>query len=592
MPLPCEEYFMTLVGFSRLPIEVKSVTMYRRCRNKLTAVLLNRYTAFIAVMYGYSLLVKRMGGLDGISNLTEYLEITFVLYLYFYFNKILRPSRWQALLAAAPILLAYLVQDIYYLMYGKVFRIIEFTEVPELLDILSPKIIVLLFVAVILPLMIFLFSINYRKISPLIVGGLPLLFIGCSAEFFSQAYAATFERLGKEIVFWSDGASVENNGRFAMLLYREAERKISNDKTQSFRDRPAYDEQAHRLAAWVKKQASNRNVHIVVMESLLDPTLFRGAKYSRDPIHPSFRKLFGNKMGISISPVFGGKTSQAEFEVLCGVPAFQELAGVEFNAFTGSQAYCLPGILKLAGYRTIASNAYKPNFFNTIPAYTGIGFGEMYFPREFYGDENTYFSTGDTKGEGYMFDGTLFAQNLEFISNIIKDKKSPPILNYVLTIYGHMPHLTNAAKRPPVVKMIAKFNDPQLERSANQFYYRSQAIAEYVNNLIRIDKNSLIILVSDHVPPLQFGPNTYRDLRYLDNRKDNIHMNRVLIIENGEARKYTTIHHYDMPKLVLNYITQGDYCRENSCGFAENKLNDDRLAMHGKYMGLMAHATE
>lgn len=568
------------------------MTMPGVLRTKLKAVLLNRYAAFIVGMFGYSMLIKKLGGLGGISILTEYLEIGLVLYLYFYFNKILRPSRWQALLAATPIFLAYLGQDLYYLMYGKVLRIIELTEVPELLEVLPAKSLILIIVLAVIPLVVFLLSIDRRKVSALVVGGLPLLGIGYSAEFLSQSYASTFESLGKEIVFWSDGASVENNGRFAMLLYREAERKISNDKTQSFRNRPVYDEKAHQLAAWVTKESTKKNVHVVVMESLLDPTLFRGAKYTKDPVHPSFRKLFGNKAGLSVSPVFGGKTSQAEFEVLCGVPAFQELAGVEFNAFSGAPAYCLPGILKLAGYRTIASNAYKPNFFNTIPAYTGIGFGEMYFPREYSGDANSYISTGDTKDEHYMFDATLFAQNLHFISGILKDGKSPPIFNYVLTIYGHMPHLTNAQKRPPVVKMIAKFSDPQLERSANQFYYRSQAIAEYVNNLIKIDKNSLIILVSDHVPPLQYGPNTYRDLRYLDNRTDSIHLNRVLIIEDGVVKKYTTIHHYDVPKMVLNYISHGDYCRENSCGFAENKFNDDRLAMHDKYMSLMAHATE
>jgi hypothetical protein len=35
-------------------------------------------------------------------------------------------------------------------------------------------------------------------------------------------------------------------------------------------------------------------------------------------VHPDFERLFGKKIGFSVSPVFGGKTSQAEFEVLCG----------------------------------------------------------------------------------------------------------------------------------------------------------------------------------------------------------------------------------------------------------------------------------
>ena len=95
-------------------------------------------------------------------------------------------------------------------------------------------------------------------------------------------------------------------------------------KTEAFRDRPRYEQQAQQMAGWIRSHSNNRNVHLVVLESFLDPTLYQGASYTRDPLHPSFKKLFGNKMGLSVSPVVGGRTSQAEFEVLCGVPAFEE----------------------------------------------------------------------------------------------------------------------------------------------------------------------------------------------------------------------------------------------------------------------------
>lgn len=142
------------------------------------------------------------------------------------------------------------------------------------------------------------------------------------------------------------------------------------------------------------------------------------------------------------------------------------------------------------------------------------------------------------------------------------------------------------------MKLVGRFGDPQLQRSANQFYYRSAAIADYVSAIVNRDRNSLIILVSDHVPPLQFGPNTYRDLRYLDNRADSIHLNRILITENGKVKRYAIIHHYDAPKLILTYITDGAYCRDKVCGLARNRLINDRQSLHDQYMKLMAHATE
>ena len=577
-------------------------------------VLFNRYTAFILGVYAYSLIILALGGLGGMFGAIglksmwlfpldqsrgvylkkEYWELLFLLYLYCYFNAILRPSRWRALLAAVPLFLAYLGQDIYFLMYSSVFRIAELAEIPELLAVSTwPYVLAVLFF-VVLPLGFFVWSVNYRRWWVLVAGALPLAMLVAAALYFPERYVRGYRQLGQEIIEWSDRDTVENNGRFMMLLFREAERRLAQARTELFRDREHYDEQARQFAAWLEETGlPKRNVHLVVMESFFDPTLFKGASYTKDPFHPSFRKLFGDKLGFSLSPVVGGRTAQAEFEALCGAPAFEEMLGVEFNSFTGAAAYCLPGKLRLAGYRTMASNAYNPSFFNTPKAYQGMGFAKIFFPREYTSGADTYLSTGDTSGEKeFMFDGVLFSQNLEYITPLLREKDAPPLFNYILTIYGHVPHLTNEEKRPKVLKMISSFKDEQLERAANQMFYRSQAVADYVNRLIELDPNSLIILVSDHLPPGQHGRRSFQKLRYLDNTNDSLRMNRIMIIEGGKAKKYATIHHYDIPALVYNIISNGQYCKINTCGFMDNKLLDDRGQRHDDYMRIMAHASE
>lgn len=579
----------------------------------LFSLLFNRYTAFLLGVYAYSFIILLLGGLGGVLQVTEiesimvfrldeirgvrmmreYWELLFLFYLYCYFNMILRPSRLRALLAALPLFLAYIGQDIYFLMYSNVFRVAELSEVPELLQVLSWPYLALLLVLVVLPLGYFVWSINYRKPMVLLVGAVPLAVVIGTAIYSPAKYIDYYNKVGEEIIYWSDADSVVNNGRFMMLLYREAERQLSLIKTQTFRDREQYKQQNEKFAGWIKANSTKRNVHLVVLESFLDPTLFKNATYSQDPFHPSFRKLFGNKMGFSLSPVVGGKTSQAEFEFLCGVPAFEEMAGVEFNNFTGAAAYCMPGKLQLVGYQTMASNAYNPSFFNTPNAYRGMGFGRMYFPREYVSGNETYLVKGDTSGEmEYLFDGGLFDQNLEFITPFLQDKDGPPLFNYVLTVYGHFPHLLNEDKRPQVIKMQSTFKDPQLERAANQIYYRSEAIARYVNRLIELDPGSLIILVSDHLPPGQHGRMSFQKLRYLNNSPDSLHMNRIMIIEQGKVKKYATMHHYDIPSVVYNSITNGAYCKVYTCGFADNRLLDDRMSRHDDYMRIMAHASE
>ncbi len=199
---------------------------------------------------------------------------------------------------------------------------------------------------------------------------------------------------------------------------------------------------------------------------------------------------------------------------------------------------------------------------------------------------------GDTTGEIYMFDSVLFSQNLKFVADHLRNNPDQPLLNYVLTMYGHSPHILNKTKRPQITKLIADLQDPQLERVANQFFYRSKAIADYLEGLLAIDRDSLIIIVSDHLPPLQ-GLGTYRQLDYLDNRQNSFYLNRLIVVENGVVTALPTIHHYDIPKVIINYLSSGMYCRENSCHFIkESDQQEDRHLLHEKYLRLMAHAIE
>jgi len=240
----------------------------------------------------------------------------------------------------------------------------------------------------------------------------------------------------------------------------------------------------------------------------------------------------------------------------------------------------------------MASNGHKPKFFNAIPAYQGTGFQNIYFPKENAPDRETYLSTGDIDKEWYMFDGTLLNQNLDYVARYLHEHPDQPLFNYVMTIYGHTPHHLDEAVRPRLIKLRADQQDEHLERAVNQHYYRTEAIARYVEGLLKIDPHSLIILVSDHVPPLAFGSATYKKLNYMKNIENSIYYNRIVIIENGKTRQYNTMRHHDVPKVIANYLTDGTYCRNNRCNFVEKTLAArDSTESLADYMTIMAHAT-
>ncbi|MEJ2361511.1 MAG: sulfatase-like hydrolase/transferase [Gammaproteobacteria bacterium] len=550
-----------------------------------------RYIGLLAVLYGYSLIIQHLGGFDTGHIYFQWLEIVFVLYFYSLFYFLLRPFAWRGLLAAVPILLVYLVHDEFFLVYGKVFRIINVSELPELLQILPLHETLLLLLALLLPLGLILWHTNYRRPRLIALWVMPLLLLVVSVESMPAAFASGFREVAHRIVKYSDGKSVENNGRLAMMFFREAERVNVVDKIAPYRNRAAYDAAFKNKTASLAPHINHHNVHLIILESFLDPTLFHDLGFNKSPMYPDFAKLVGNKMSLSLSPVFGGSTSQAEFEALCGVPAFEKLSSVEFNVFTGSAAHCLPDLLAHLGYRSVASNAYKPNFFNTIPAYDGMGFQEHYFPVEFYAAHPSYLHFGDPGVEEYMFDAKLFAQNEAFVRQHLQRHKNKPLFNYLLTIYGHTPHILNPKKRPQVIKLKSHYPDDHLTRSTNQFYYRTQALAHHVRELIKMDPNSLIIFMSDHVPPLRNGPNTYNALHYMDNIKNSYYYNRIAIFVNGHIKHYPTLHHYDIPSVILDYLTDGTYCKQHTCDYLQHQQKP-REAYLPAYLRLMANASE
>lgn len=548
------------------------------------------FTLLLGLLYMYARLIETYGGFSTEFLHLQWLEIGFVLLLYGLLYLALKPVRWRVILAAVPLFLIYLVHDVFYLVYGKVFRFVNLSEVPELLQILPPGYAILLVLVFTVPLLLIARSLNYRRPLPLLAGIAPLFLLALLIKTTPAAFADSFQSLAHEIVKYSDAKSVENNGRLAMLLYREAQRTLTVEKIDPYRDRAKYEQELQARVAHIKPHLQPRNVHLIVLESFLDPRLFRDLHFSRPPVHPAFEKLFGDKLGLSLAPVFGGATAQAEFEVLCGVPAFEKLSSVEFNAFTGAPAYCLPGVLDTLGYRSVASNAYKPNFFNAQAGYAGMGFAEQHFPVEFYAAQPTYLKFGDPGVEEYLFDADLFAQNLAFVKQHLQ-QGNQPLFNYVMTIYGHTPHDIDPRQRPEIIQVQSDYPDDHLQRATNQFYYRTQAIAEYVEKLLALDKNSLIILISDHVPPLRNGPNTFNALHYMDNREYSYYYNRIAILENGTPVKYAPLHHYELPDLILDSLTGGQHCATHSCAWLGEPARP-REAYLEEYLVLMAHASE
>lgn len=534
----------------------------------------------------FSAFTKVLGKLSGIGTTAEFVRIELPLLMagYVVAYCVLRDTRARAYIAALPFTVIYVAHDLYYWWFGNIFRLADVAELPELVEVLTIGEIAFYSTLLVAPLLAFVASLHpSRSLVAAMVAAL-VWALPIAEHQFMPAVVAFVERFGS-VTEWSDQRSARDTGRFALMIYHEAQRTTATRRLASFHGDPQYSALIEGRRTSLGSKGSRRNVHFIVLESFLDPTLLGRVRYSMRPVHPAFAALFEGQEGMALSSVFGGKSSQAEFEALCGVPAFGYLGSTEFGVLIGRGVKCLPRLLRDRGYQTMASNAFKPDFFNTLDAYRSLGFDKIYFPAEYAPNRETYLVAGDVADEEFLFDGELLKQNLAHIRAHL-NRGSGPLFNYVLGIYGHNPHRLNPKLRPEIIQVYgAGAAQTKLTSYVNQYYYRTRAVAEYVRDLRALDPNSMIVIMSDHLPALDVGPNGYRELGYTGGG-DTVFHNRLYVLENGEPRRFVGLRHYDLPDVVVNYLTGSYHCRSNPC--TVNGRPRSKESYFSAYLGLLA----
>lgn len=308
------------------------------------------------------------------------------------------------------------------------------------------------------------------------------------------------------------------------------------------------------------KPFTPRNVHVVLLESFWDANSLKKAQYNENPLSPEFRKLW-KSAGYShaLSPVFGGYTANAEFEVLCGFPVTKN--SVKFERQLINEVPCLPHILADKGYRTVVSHPNVPVFWNRVNAYRNIGFQSYWAKDDFVLD--------DMNAE-FLADSSLYRQVLEKISDSLNKKQ--PVLDYIVTYFGHWKYNLSES-RPNKVTSVSKVEE--VTSYANMVYYKSRELMGFIEQLQQRDPNSIVVVFGDHLPFLGKNFAGYVDSEvltanpdYVDNgvlttnRNDfspdmfKFYVSTPMIIIDGQkgALDIGSLPLYQVPKLLLNLL--------------------------------------
>lgn len=528
----------------------------------------------------FSLLVYE--GFDQVRSYFFDHELPFLLLVYASLFYLMRPGAWRAVIAAIPIIVLYLGMDLYYVFMHSIFKLDDLLLLPEGLTVSPVWARIGVVAGCFLWITAFLVSLR-RRPRELV---LPLLLLMIAATPPIAAYTAPKYFLeiagsrGLNVIPWSDRWTSACVGRATSLLLFAATKHKAIAELALL---PPVDDPSRNPEILKSTLRDTRNVHILVLESFFDPERFKGLKFKTPAIPPRFKPIHA-KAHVSISPVFGGGTAQAEFELLCGVPALELYTSAEFNMLDGARAPCLPNMLAEAGYRTVATQSYKPDFFNSEKAYRSLGFQETNFPTAFAGSRSTYLQYDDT--EHYIFDGDLLSQNLAYVEKLMADGR--PFLNYVLGVYGHLPHETDLKRFPPKVEVEGVGKNSQTYLAIQQFYYRAEAVADYLQKLRKVDPNSLIVITSDHLPPLDGGPRVYKNFGY--NLSENGEYKQNIWFYDGPQHKRLAWpdHHYEFMDFILDVLTEERICTQVVCKNRESWPDEKIKASYNNIMSLGA----
>ena len=304
-----------------------------------------------------------------------------------------------------------------------------------------------------------------------------------------------------------------------------------------------------------------KNIHIILMESFIDPTDFQNIIVDKNIIPKQWIEFKNKNLFHGITPVIGGGSAQAEFEILCGAPSLLEY-GTEFNRIGDGHTNCLPKYLKYFGYKTIASQPMHGSFFNIEKAYESIGFDRAFLAPSFDMTE---------MNNGWLSDESFFRQHFEILKEFLNNKE--PILNYMFAVGCH----STLGQSESESGLIRFSKSKILEHFLNCNAKSINNLVNYIEKVQDLDPDSLIVILSDHKPPGILS-SSYVDAGYYCDSSVNRSCKRKMrgIFINGNFDKYfyeKNIAYYEIPEIIINQISNRYLCKTIKCISESDKVN-------------------
>ncbi|HFI0149477.1 TPA: LTA synthase family protein [Streptococcus suis] len=240
------------------------------------------------------------------------------------------------------------------------------------------------------------------------------------------------------------------------------------------------------------------NIIVIQNESQADYTQLTDLKFSVDPMSFQHSLKENTISGETYVSVFGGGTSNTEYEVLTS----NALAGLPMNIFpfqqlvnkkSDSVVWTLSGY----GYETIAMHPETQTNYRRKQVYDLLGF-EAYFFKDSTPSIEDLFNVEYERS--YVSDKSLYTGIMNLLENKVDDR---PLFNFVVTMQGHGSYTADADsyKRTVSIQDVAQ-QDAAATEYLTSLRSSDEALKELVTFLKDYSEPTILVMYGDHHPVL------------------------------------------------------------------------------------------
>ena len=238
------------------------------------------------------------------------------------------------------------------------------------------------------------------------------------------------------------------------------------------------------------------NIIVVMNESYWDCyNNLTGIAYNQDPMEAVRPIMESHGHGRFLSPLFGGGTSNVEYEFLTGKSImYYPPHSIIFQQYITKKQWSIAWHFNGLGYNTFAIHPYYHWFWKRSTIYPLLGFENIYF------DTDIKYTAKIDKNQ-FISDMSLTNEIIDKYE-LLSDDGNMPVFNFSISMQNHGGYWDGIYKDPEV-KLTVKNGDNTdavCEVFGEGIRYASEAFVALTEYFENISRPTYIIMFGDHAP--------------------------------------------------------------------------------------------